>query len=105
MLYKIRKPFPYAENGHTIVTLAPGSEREFGAEAEGLAAAGLIEFAAGSTAPPETSADPEEIVADEPEIEFVPEVTAEPAEPEVTPEPPTIAEPAPEPVRQPRKRK
>lgn len=43
MLHRVVKPFPFSEDGFTLVGLAAGDERDFGAMADGLVAAGLIE--------------------------------------------------------------
>lgn len=43
MLHKVVKPFPFSENGFTLIDLSVGDERDFGAMADGLVAAGFIE--------------------------------------------------------------
>lgn len=42
MLHKVVKPFPYSVDGFTLVDLATGDKRDFGALAAGLVAEGWI---------------------------------------------------------------
>ncbi len=43
MLHRVVKPFPYYEDGFTLVDLNAGDERDFGIFAAGLLAEGWIE--------------------------------------------------------------
>lgn len=108
MRHEVLKQFPWSPNGFDVEILNPGDKRNFGAAHGGLAMEG---FVSGDAEVVEPAPEPfvelavEEIATDEPKFEVEPEAQAEPAVPEATPESPTIVEPAPEPVRQPRKRK
>lgn len=42
MEHRVVKPFPYSEDGFTLIDLNVGDEREFGAMADGLVAEGWI---------------------------------------------------------------
>ncbi len=44
-MHRVVKPFPYYEDGFTLVDLNVGDERDFGAMADGLLAEGWIEAA------------------------------------------------------------
>lgn len=43
MLHRVVKPFPYSEDGFTLIDLVIGDERDFGDMAIGLDAEGWIE--------------------------------------------------------------
>lgn len=43
MIHRVVKPFPYSEDGFTLIDLAIGDERDFGSMADGLVAEGWIE--------------------------------------------------------------
>lgn len=60
-MHRVVKPFPYAEDGFTLVDLKAGDERDFGAMAAGLVAEGFIEpVAADAVIEPVTADDTEE---------------------------------------------
>lgn len=42
-MHKVVKPFPYSEDGFTLIDLAVGDERDFGAMTDGLVGEGFIE--------------------------------------------------------------
>jgi len=42
MLHRVVRPFPYSEDGFTLVDLNVDDERDFGAMADGLVAEGYI---------------------------------------------------------------
>lgn len=43
MLHRVVKPFPFSEDGFTLIDLNEGDERDFGSHGDGLAAIGWIE--------------------------------------------------------------
>ncbi|MBX4992280.1 hypothetical protein ABID08_000710 [Rhizobium binae] len=43
MIHRVVKPFPFSENGFTLVDLNVGDERDFGLMADGLVAEGWVE--------------------------------------------------------------
>lgn len=45
MLHRVVRPFPYSEDGLTLVDLNVGDERDFGDMAGGLVAEGWVETA------------------------------------------------------------
>lgn len=42
-MHKVVKPFPFSEDGFTLIDLAIGDERDFGAMTDGLMGEGFIE--------------------------------------------------------------
>ncbi|MNL46185.1 hypothetical protein D3C87_1688720 [compost metagenome] len=60
MLHRVVKPFPYSEDGLTLVDLNVGDERDFGDLTAGLLAEGWVEVASEAVvkrdAEPETAA-------------------------------------------------
>lgn len=74
MVHKVVKPFPYSEDGVTLIGLNVGDERDFGALAEGLASEGWVEAVDGSVEPtPEPEPAPEPAPEPTPESEQAPE--------------------------------
>lgn len=43
MMHRVVKPFPFSEDGFTLVDLNAGDERDFGTHASGLLAEGWVE--------------------------------------------------------------
>lgn len=43
MMHRVVKPFPFSDDGFTLVDLNVGDERDFGAHAGGLLAEGWVE--------------------------------------------------------------
>ena len=79
MTSRVIKPFPYAGDGHTVVGLIVGDERDFGGATDGLTAEGFIEPAGDGgevsepaalsdepAATPEPKAEPSATAADTP---------------------------------------
>jgi hypothetical protein len=50
MTHRVVKPFPYSEDGFTLVDLNAGDERDFGDMADGLVAEGWVEAVGESAA-------------------------------------------------------
>lgn len=72
MVSRVIKPFPYAGDGHTVVGLDIGDERDFGGATEGLTAEGFIE-------PADEGAELSEPAAHGDEPAAAPELKAEPS--------------------------
>lgn len=43
MMHKVVKPFPFSEDGFTLIDLVAGDERDFGTHAAGLLTEGWVE--------------------------------------------------------------
>lgn len=96
----VLKKFPWAKDGFTVEMLSPGTEADFGAASDGLAAEGYIslETAVSSSDEPAISSDDQVVVPDEPTV--VPaadQPAASDPEPAVVVEPAPVVEPAVEP--------
>jgi hypothetical protein len=49
-MHRVVKPFPYSEDGFTLIDLSIGDERDFGSMADGLVAEGWVEAVGEATA-------------------------------------------------------
>ena len=84
MPHRVVKPFPYANDGVTLVDLNVGDERDFGELASGLISEGWVETVDGAIEPeplPEPVPAPEPVPEPVPEPAPVPEPVAEPEKP------------------------
>jgi hypothetical protein len=69
MVHKVVKPFPYSEDGITLIGLNVGDERDFGELAGGLASEGWVEAVDGSFEPEPIEPEPAPPPEPEPEAE------------------------------------